>query len=53
MKARRGFYNITLGFVSQIVTIAFGILIPRLFIIKLGSEANGFMASITLRYLFI
>ncbi|MBZ9687730.1 sugar isomerase [Clostridium estertheticum] len=46
MKARRSFYNMTFGFISQIVTIAFGILIPRLFILKLGSEANGFMASI-------
>jgi O-antigen/teichoic acid export membrane protein len=53
MKARRGFYNITLGFVNQIVTIAFGILIPRLFIIKLGSEANGFMASITQIFIYM
>jgi len=53
MKARRGVYNITLGFVSQIVTIAFGILIPRLFIIKLGSEANGFMASIAQIFVYM
>jgi len=53
MKARRGFYNITLGFVSQVVTIAFGILIPRLFIMKLGSEANGFMASITQIFIYM
>jgi O-antigen/teichoic acid export membrane protein len=31
---------------SQIVAIAFGLLIPRLFIVRFGSEVNGFMASI-------
>lgn len=46
MKARRSFYNIVFGLISQIIIIAFGIIVPRLFIIKLGSEANGFMSSI-------
>jgi hypothetical protein len=47
MKARRSFYNIFFGLTSQIITIAFGLIVPRLFIIKLGSEVNGFMSSIT------
>lgn len=46
MKAKRSFYNIVFGLISQIVIIAFGIIVPRLFIVKLGSEANGFMSSI-------
>lgn len=47
MKARRSFYNIAFGIISQIVTIIFGLIVPRLFILKLGSEVNGFMSSIT------
>ncbi|MBU3110764.1 sugar isomerase [Clostridium lacusfryxellense] len=45
MKAKRSFYNIIFGFISQVVAITFGIVIPRLFIVKFGSEVNGFMAS--------
>ncbi|WP_298844575.1 lipopolysaccharide biosynthesis protein [Clostridium sp.] len=46
MKVRHGFYNILFGFINQLVTIAFGVLIPRLFIVRFGSEVNGFMASL-------
>ena len=46
MKAKRSFYNITFGFLSQAILIAFGFIVPRLFILKLGSEVNGFMSSI-------
>ncbi|MBU3180714.1 lipopolysaccharide biosynthesis protein [Clostridium psychrophilum] len=47
MKGRRSFYNIIFGIGGQILTIALGIVIPRLFISTLGSEVNGLMSSIT------
>jgi len=47
MKGRRSFYNIIFGIGGQILTLALGIVIPRLFIITLGSEVNGLMSSIT------
>ncbi len=39
-------YNIVFGFAGQIITLALGIVIPRLFIINLGSAANGLLSSI-------
>lgn len=46
MSAKKGFYNIFFGMLSQIVSIALGILIPRLVLINLGSESNGLLSSI-------
>ena len=46
MNAKKGFYNIFFGMLSQIVSIALGILIPRLVLINLGSESNGLLSSI-------
>ncbi len=43
---KKGVYNIVFGFAGQIITIALGIIIPRLFIVNLGSAANGLLASI-------
>lgn len=36
------FYNT----VSQVVTIAFGLLLPRLFVVSYGSEVNGLLSSL-------
>lgn len=47
MNKRRGVFNIIIGIGSQIVTIALGIVIPRLFLTSFGSEMNGFLNSIT------
>lgn len=44
--AKKSVYNIFFGLLGQFVTIAVGILLPRLFIISYGSEVNGFLSSI-------
>jgi len=53
MKGRRSFYNILLGLISLLITIFFNLIIPRLFILKLGSEVNGFMSSITQIFIYL
>ncbi len=45
--AKRGFYNIFWGVFGQIVTIALGIVVPRLVLTSFGSEVNGLLNSIT------
>ena len=45
-KAKKGIANIATGILNQLVTIAFGILIPRLVLTNLGSEANGLLNSV-------
>ena len=47
MNKRKSFLNITIGMGSQILSIALGIIIPRLFLKSFGSEMNGFLNSIT------
>lgn len=47
MNRRRSFLNIGVGIGSQIISIALGIIIPRLFLTSFGSEMNGFLNSIT------
>lgn len=46
MNAKRSFYNVFFGLLSQVITIAMGIVIPRLVIVNLGSEANGLLSSV-------
>ena len=43
---KKSFINILSSFGGQIVSIALGIIIPRLTLINLGSEANGLMNSV-------
>lgn len=43
---KKGIYNVVFGFLGQIITIALGIIIPRLFIVNLGSAANGLLSSV-------
>lgn len=45
--AKRGFYNIFWGIFGQFVTIALGIVVPRLVLTSFGSEVNGLLNSIT------
>ena len=47
MNKKRSFFNITVGILSQIISIALGIIIPRLFLMSFGSEINGFLNSVT------
>ncbi len=43
---KKSFYNIITGILGQVITIALGILIPKLVLVNLGSEANGLLNSI-------
>ena len=45
MNSTKGLKNITYGMLSQFITIALGIIIPRLVLVNLGSEANGLLNS--------
>lgn len=47
MNKKRSIYNIVIGIGSQLITIALGIIIPRLFLTSFGSEVNGFLNSIS------
>lgn len=46
MNASKGIKNVVWGLVAQIFTIGFGIVIPRLVLLHLGSEANGLLGSL-------
>jgi O-antigen/teichoic acid export membrane protein len=46
MKAKRSIYNLIFGLGSQLISIAIGIIIPRLFLVNFGSEVNGLISSI-------
>ncbi len=46
MKTKRSIYNIFFNIFSLVVTFILGIMIPKLFIVSLGSEANGLVSSI-------
>ncbi|MDT3427002.1 O-antigen/teichoic acid export membrane protein [Paenibacillus forsythiae] len=47
MIAKRSILNVSIGLLSQLVTIALSFFIPRLIMLNYGSEANGLVASIT------
>lgn len=46
MRTKRGIYNLIVDLFSTIVSLAMGVLIPRLFLVSLGSEANGLVSSV-------
>lgn len=50
---KKSFLNIFWGIVGQIVTLAFGLIVPRLIISNYGSEANGLTTSITQIYAYV
>lgn len=43
---KKSFKNIVFGIGGQIITIALGIILPRLFITTYGSEVNGMLSSV-------
>ena len=49
----RSIYNILSGIVGQIITIALGIVIPRMFLVNFGSEVNGLLSSVTQIYTYL
>lgn len=46
LNSTKGFRNIVANIFAQVVTILLGIIIPRLMLVNLGSEANGLFTSI-------
>ena len=53
MNAKRSIYNIFFGMLSQIISIALGIMIPRLVLVNLGSESNGLLSSINQEMVYL
>lgn len=47
MNARKGLNNIITSILNQVITLALGVIIPRLVLVNLGSEANGLLGSIS------
>lgn len=45
MRAKRSFFNAFSGLFSQFVSVALGVIIPRLVLVQLGSEANGLLSA--------
>ena len=43
----RVFKNIFFGFGSKLITLALGLIVPRLFIVSFGSEINGLVSTVT------
>ena len=46
MPTSKGLKNAGFGILAQILTISIGIIIPRLVLVNLGSEANGLLSSV-------
>lgn len=44
---KKSIYNIIAGVSNQIVVLIAGLLLPRLILVRFGSEVNGFLGSIT------
>lgn len=44
--SKKSIANVFTAFVSQLVTLGLGIIIPRLVLVNLGSEANGLLSSV-------
>ena len=53
MKDKRGIWNVTSALVQQLLVIAFGLILPRLFIVGYGSEVNGLLSSISQVYVYV
>lgn len=47
MDSKKGIKNLLFGIFAQVITIGMGIIIPRLVLVNLGSEANGLLSSIS------
>lgn len=46
-------YNLIIGIIGQIVTLALGIIVPKLVLSEFGSEVNGLLSSITNIYAYV
>ena len=53
MKLERGIKNIIFSFSTQIITIALGLIVPRLILVNYGSEINGFFSTVSNIYTYL
>ena len=53
MNVKRGLNNIFYGILSQIITMGISIIVPRLVLVNLGSEANGLLHSISTVFTYL
>lgn len=53
MTDNRGLKNIVFGLLNQLITIAFGLILPRMFIMNYGSETNGLISSVNQVYTYV
>lgn len=51
--AKKSAGNILTSILSQIITLALGVITPRLFLVNLGSEANGLLNSINQALVYV
>ena len=53
MKDKRGIWNVASALIQQLLVIAFGLILPRLFITGYGSEMNGLLSSVSQAYVYV
>lgn len=53
MKYKNGVLSAALGIVQQLLTLSFGLIVPRLFIMTFGSEINGLLGSLGNLYSYL
>ena len=53
MKDKKGVWNVASGLFFQLLTIGFGLILPRLFILNYGSETNGLISSVGQIYAYL
>ena len=49
----KGIKNVVFGLLNQLITIVFGLILPRMFIMSYGSEVNGLISSVNQLYVYI
>jgi hypothetical protein len=53
MRFKNGILSAVVGVVQQIITLVFGLIVPRLFILTFGSEMNGLLGSLGNLYSYL
>lgn len=50
---KKGMKNVFFGLLNQGITIVFGLILPRMFIMSYGSEVNGLISSVNQIYVYV
>ena len=53
MRYKNGILSAAFGIIQQLITLVFGLIVPRLFIRTFGSEMNGFLSSLAGLYSYL